>query len=649
MKHQTFRWITVAVALTIGTSLAATQSVSQPVPPRDQQGRPLAPAVGTASISGVVTMAGQNQPARKVRVNLSGAELRGNRSTTTDDQGRFSFTALPAGRYGLSANKPGHLSVTYGQRRPGTPGTQIQLSDGQKFEAQLQIPRGSVVTGTVLDENGDATPGTSVRAMRFVRQGERRTLQSAGAGSTDDRGIYRIYNLQPGDYVVCASPRNQPNELMRGQIELDSLRSEIANARAGAVREEVMRTLEVRLATMQAATAEQKSDEAPSGYAPICYPGTLAASEATPITLGVGEERPGIDFQLRLVPMATVEGTVVNSTGASYQNIQLTLQEASMAGTALGVSQGSRPDGEGRFRFNNVVPGQYKLTARAQIGQGGRGGPPGPPPPPTPYAVMPLQGQGRSIEVVRGGRGAAAAARPEPVVVWGAVDVVVDGRNVQNVMVPLQLGMTVSGDLKFEGAIPPPSDLTRMRVSINSADPGPNSSSSTARVDASGRFAAPSVVPGRYRITVGGAQGWFVESATVGGQDALDFPFEVKPNQAVGGITVTLTDKQTEFTGTIVDERNQPAVEYTLVVFPADNKYWTGTASRRFQTVRPSTDGRFTIRGLPPGDYRIGTVIDLEPGASSDPGFLQQLEATALRMTLQPGEKKQQDIRMSSR
>lgn len=622
----------VAVALTIGTSLAAIQNVGQQVPPRDQQERPLAPAVGTASISGIVTMAGQNQPARKVRVNLSGAELRGNRSTTTDDQGRFSFTALPAGRYGLSANKPGHLSVTYGQRRPGTPGTQIQLSDGQKFDASLQIPRGSVLTGTVLDENGDATPGTSVRAMRFVRQGERRTLQSAGSGSTDDRGIYRIYGLQPGEYVVCASPRNQPSDLMRGQMELEALRSEIASARAGEIREEVMRTLEVRLATAQANAAAQQPAEAPSGYAPICYPGALNAAESTPLQLGVGEERPGIDFQLRLVPMATVEGMVVNSTGAQLQNIQLNLQDAGLTGSTLGINQGARADGEGRFRFNNVAPGQYKLTARAQIG-----GPQG-------RGTLP----NRSIEFTVTGSGAPPPQpRPEPLNVWASVDIVVDGRNVTNVMMPLQMGMSVSGDVKFEGAIPPPKDLTRMRVTINSADPGPSSSSSNARVDASGRFSAPSVVPGRYRINVGGAQGWFLESATVGGQDALDFPFEVKPNQAVGGITVTFTDKQTEFTGTIVDERNQPAVEYTLVVFPADSKYWTGIASRRFQTVRPSTDGRFTIRGLPPGDYRIGTVIDLEPGAGSDPAFLQQLEATALRLTLQPGEKKQQDIRMS--
>ena len=88
--------------------------------PRAPQREPI--KVGTAVISGTVTMAGSTQPGRKVRVSLSGAEVRGGRSVTTDDQGGFSFTALPTGRYNLSASKPGHLSVTYGQRRPGRPG-----------------------------------------------------------------------------------------------------------------------------------------------------------------------------------------------------------------------------------------------------------------------------------------------------------------------------------------------------------------------------------------------------------------------------------------------------------------------------------------------------------------------------------------------
>ena len=649
MKQRPFR--SAALALPLLVSLALAQSIpGQQTPPRDPQQRevPL-PAVGTATISGIVTMSGANQPARKVRVNLSGAELRGSRSTITDDQGRFSFTALPAGRYGLSATKPGHLSVTYGQRRPGTAGTQIQLSDGQKFQAQLQIPRGSVLTGTVVDEDGEATPGTSVRAMRYVRQGERRTLQSAGSGSTDDRGIYRIFNLQPGDYVVCATPRNQPSDAMRGLEQVEMLRGEIQSAqRAAEAREEVLRTLQERLSAVQATIAQQ-TEEAANGYAPICYPGTLSTTEATAIPLGVAEEKPGIDFQLRMVPMARVEGMVVNSTGASYQNIQLTLQEASMAGTALGVTQGARPDAEGRFRFNSVAPGQYKLTARAQIGQGGRAGPGTPPPPPPETPYNPVQGRGRPIEVVPGGRGAVAAARPEPLVVWGAVDVVVEGRNVPNVMVPLQMGMSISGEMKFEGAIPPPTDLTRLRVSINSADPGPTSSNANARVDTNGHFTIQSVAPGRYRVGAGGAPGWFLESVTVGGQDALDFPFEVKPNQATTGVTLTFTDKQTEFSGVIVDDQNRPATEYTILIFPADSRYWTGTTSRRIQTVRPSTDGRFTVRTLPPGDYKLATLVDYEPGSTSDPTFLQQIDATALRFTLNPGEKKQQDIRMSSR
>ncbi len=319
-------------------------------------------------ISGMVTMAGTGQPARKVRVNLSGAELRGSRSTNTDDQGRFSFTALPAGRFTLSVNKPGHLSVTYGQRRPGTPGTPIQLSDGQKFQAQLQIPRGSVLTGVVLDENGEATPGTNVRAMRFVRQGERRTLQSAGSGSTDDRGMYRIFGLQPGDYVVCATPRNTlMSDFERGQVEIQSLRENLVAIQADRGAEEQTRAIQERLTAIQA-VASQASDETPSGYAPICYPGTLSTAEASPVALNVGEERPGIDFQLQLVPMARVEGMVLNSTGGQIQNLQVTLQEASALGNSFGITQSARPDNEGRFRISNVAPGQYKLTARAQIG-----------------------------------------------------------------------------------------------------------------------------------------------------------------------------------------------------------------------------------------------------------------------------------------
>jgi protocatechuate 3,4-dioxygenase beta subunit len=615
---------TLAILSTMASGTAAQIAVTPSQPPRDARLGPQQAAVGTAVISGVVLMAGSGQPARKVRVNVSGAEVRG-RSTTTDDQGRFSFTALPAGRYSLSANKPGHLSVTYGQRRPGFPGTQIQLSDGQKFQAQLQIPRGSVLTGTVLDENGEATPGTGVRAMRYVTQNGRRTLQSSGGGSTDDRGIYRIFGLVPGDYVVCATPRNNNvGDVDRMQIELQAMRQAAqAMARSG---EGDPRAMQERIASLQG-SMRQQSEETPTGYSPVCYPGTTTTADASPIPVGVGEERPGVDFQLRLVPLARVEGTVVNSTGQQLQGLTVTIQDPSPGNMSIGNMGGRPVDADGRFMIAGVAPGQYKVTASGRIGPQ-RGGPPAP------------------VEM-SGGRGSALQPpRPEPITLWASADLLVEGRNISNVMLTLQNGMSVSGQIQFEGAAQQPTDLTRMRVTVMPFEPGPNFGANGARVDASGRFVVPSLVPGRYRISAGGAPGWFVESASVGGVEALDFPFEVKPGQNVSGLTITMTDRQTELTGILVDNKNQPAVDYTLLIFPVDQKYWTGS-SRRIMTTRPGTDGRYTLRNLPPGDYRIATLLDIEPGATQDAAFLQQIESATMRITLAPGEKKTQDIRLS--
>ena len=72
---------------------------------------------------------------------------------------------------------------------------------------QFQLPRGSVIGGRVLDEDGDAMPGVMVRVMRYqYQQGERR-LTPAGTAQTDDRGQFRVWGLMPGDYYVNAVMR----------------------------------------------------------------------------------------------------------------------------------------------------------------------------------------------------------------------------------------------------------------------------------------------------------------------------------------------------------------------------------------------------------------------------------------------------------
>jgi hypothetical protein len=509
---------------------------------------------------------------------------------------------------------------------------------------QLQITRGGVITGTVLDENAEAIPGTPVRALRYVMQSGQRTLQSAGNAQTDDRGVYRIYGLQPGEYVVYATPRNtnQNIEVAR-QAELEGLlqRADVAARLEAAQAQALTERIEQLRAAMPAS-----SDEAVSGYAPVYYPGTTSPSNAATVTVGPGEEKSSVDFQYQVVPIARVEGIVTSASAQLPPNVQVSLVNTAFA--MPGISPGSaRADAQGAFRISNVPPGQYMLIARASIGGGGREGVPGGRESgPAGRGAMP---GGRGELLAGRGRGGAAPGS-DAIRMWATADVTVDGRNVSNVVLTLQPGMSVTGRVVFEGTTQQPADLTRLRVTlapvVMPGMPGEVSMTAAGRVDADGRFSIASVVPGRYRLNASGAgTGWYLGSSTVEGQDSLDFPIEVKANQGINGAVITFVDRQSELTGSIVNERAQPVADYTLIVYPADQRYWL-PQSRRIQSARPATDGRFSFRNLPAGEYRLVPVYDPEPGSWFDPAFLQQLESASVRVTIADGEKKEQHLRV---
>ena len=89
----------------------------------------------------------------------------------------------------------------------------------------------------------------------------------------------------------------------------------------------------------------------------------------------------------------------------------------------------------------------------------------------------------------------------------------------------------------------------------------------------------------------------------------------------------------------------KPATDYTIVVAPSDNRFWI-PGSRRIVTTRPSTDGRYLFRALPPGDYVLAVVTDLEQGAQYDPEFLRSIAAGAVRIGIAEGGKVAQDLRV---
>ena len=614
----------------------ALQERPRPAPPQVPARDGAAPQrPGTALLTGMVTAADGSRPVRRASVTLANAEAGFRRTVTTDENGAFSFAQLPPGNYTLSATRQGYLDVSFGQRTPGSgrPGTAIQLAAGQRLEdVALRMPRTGILTGTITDEFGDPIMGMQVRAWRFVKRSGERTLQSAGTATTDDRGVYRIASLLPGEYVVATGTRDASESLM---LELAKVREAVYTYEQAKSAMWVDGKVTVEPYSVPAISGERSA----SGYAPVYYPGTLQASSATPVTLGISEERSGLDLQLQMVPFARISGSVISADGGPAAGVEVRLVENGPPSPAARAYSGPvRPDGT--FTLNGVPPGQYTLMARTNAK----------------YQMVvehtdaPATVEARffrfDVDASAAKPPVMPAAAAEPM--WGQTEISVDGQPLTNIVLSLQRGLEVSGTFDFDGVPPPPPDLGRIRVqlapvAVSGVEAGAPVQAGTY---AGGRFTLRGVIPGRYRLSATGLPtGWMLKSAVFGGRDALDTMLDVRGGDELSGGILTFTTQSTELSGTLQDQSGSPISDFTIVAFGSDRRFWT-PMSRRIQATRPSSDGRFSFRNLPPGDYRLVAVVDPEPGEWFDPAFLEQLMAGAFPLTLGDGEKKTQDVRV---
>lgn len=575
-------------------------------------------AVGTASVSGIVLLdAAERKPIRRARVTLNNAELQVRRTIVTEDDGTFVFRALPAGRYLLAASKDGYVTVNHGASRPTRPGTPIVVGNGENPRVTLRLPRGAVITGTVLDVDGSPAPAIGVRVMRYAFvSGERQLVPAGNAATTDDRGVYRVYGLPAGDYCVAASPRN--TQYGSGEIQLMTaadLRRALDELREGAS------AVQARPGMAGPASTQSTSETARVyGYATVYYPGTTIATESPTVTVRPGEERSGIDIQVQLSPMARVSGTLTMPDGSPPPAAMVNLMPAGTVLTpALTDSiRFSRTIADGKFSFAGIPPGRYSIMSR-----GSTSAPASTPDP------------------------AAASGSAPPL--WGMAELNVEGADISDVTITLQMGLTLAGQITFDGTSAPPSDLTRLRVNLQ---PVQASGEMTlvvppAPVSAQGQFNVTGVTPGRYRLTASipgaspDAPGWWLTSSVVSGRETLDVPIDLRESSS--GAVITFSDKSTEIAGAARDVAGAPTPACFVIAAALDRAYWT-VQSRRVAAVRPNSEGQFSVKNLPPGDYFVAAVADVEQGEWFDPRFLEQLLSVATRITLADGERKAQDV-----
>lgn len=565
---------TVLGAAVLATGVASAER-GQPPPGtrRPQAQRPARDAdraareEGTAAISGRVVVADSGAPVRRARVVAAGG--RRPHATTTDDLGRYQITGLGGGAYTVTVTKAGFVDAAFGQRRPLGAGTPLQLSDAQQLtRVDIYMPRGGVITGHVRDEAGEPVARARVAAQRFAYVRGERQLVGAGSDETDDRGRFRVFGLPPGDYFVSATLAASE----RTGLLLDALAARGRGALPG-----------------RPAVAPQST-----GYAPTYYPGTTTPSEAGPLKLAPSQELGGVDFQLQLVPLATVRGTIAGTDGMVFL-----LPDDGRGFRTMSSRTSVRQDST--FAITDVAPGKYTLVASVDAPDGG-----------TRMAVQP---------------------------------VVVSGEDVVVSLVPAA-GARLRGTVTLESSgTPAPPSFQGFRVSAQRADPLPPipRMGRPARVTDGGAFTLTDVLPGRCVIQATGTRGWTMKAVYLGGREITDEIIEIA-SEETRSLNVIFTDRATAVGGAVRDAHGAGVPGATVIAFPGDPAQWR-PQTRRIQTARTDQNGEYRIGAVPPGEYLIAAVEDVEQGEWFDPEYLQRLGPGAARMSITEGEQKRMDLK----
>lgn len=567
-----------------------------------------APVERVGAIAGRVVDAGTGRPVSAALVSIAGTGQitsgpNASPRVLTGPDGRFVFGQLPVpGRFSINASKGGYAGGAYGMQRPNGTSQSIELSATQKT-ADITIPvwKHGAITGTVTDEAGEPVVGVQVRAAMRRAGAARQFGGAVAAGMTDDRGIYRLGSLLPGDYLVVASP---PGVSAPAGIFADVARTKAGVGElAGVIAGQSLQGVRVG-DSLYGTPRGTVTPPPPVGtrmqiYPPTFHPAATNPAHATVVSVGSGEERASIDLHLTPVPTLRVSGTLIGPAGpAAMVALRLLPSGGELippeALGAIGVT-----DASGSFVFPAVVPGNYVLKNEVR-------------------------------ESVASG--------------WVAMPIAVTGDDVDGVVATLQPGLRITARAQFEGNAPPPAAEGRpLPFSLEPEDGSPTVSLSAPGVSA----AVITIVgysPGRYRVRVANSPaGWMFKAAMLDGVDVSLTPFDF--TRDISDLTLVFTDRWSGVSGVVQGTRADRAA---VILFPTDARAWinAGPNPRRLRSARVDAQGRFGINSVPPGDYYVVAIPDGQSADWRDPLMLEALARMATQVSIAEGEHKMLDLQL---
>jgi protocatechuate 3,4-dioxygenase beta subunit len=487
-------------------------------------------------------------------------------------------------------------------------GSVVDVVTGQPLRDAKVLARGMPMGGagvgrpssTTTDINGEFRLDNLAPGRYIVRASHNGYVARGGAGLAS-----KMLSLAPGQHVDSVVLSLTPGGAINGHIADEQGRvlagvsvelmqysytegksefNTVAKVSANAAGEYWMVGLAPGTYYLRASSPASKQTKAGSdkAYVPLYYPHAVDQAGAAALEVRAGQELGGIDINFAPVHTVQLTGQVIDaSTSLPSQGAEVTL--LSDQGNTIFPPGEVSADAKGGFEFRGVPPGAYILAAQSSRGRG----------------------------------------KEEGKVTWGRMPVEVADVNINGVKLTIGPGVDISGRIRVEGKAS--FDLSKLDVVLQpregSALANLMPEVDNAAVKSDGTFLFRDVPEGNYDLDFSGLPvGFYLKAAGEG--DALEAGIAVGRGHGVSGLDLTVSHAAATITGTVLND-DQPAAGVPVALVPdalRQNQY------RFCKTSVSDKLGRFALRGIAPGDYRLFAVDELDRDALMSPDFLRQYE-----------------------
>lgn len=552
---------------------------------------------GQSTVKGRVLYKDNNEALKKSRLRIFTSADSGI-VVFTNDRGEFIVPNLGAATYYIAVEGPGMaMQSGFGMRIPIPMAAIPRAEDFEEIvprhdtsfivdgvnnvEVEVRVSRGGTVSGKVTRQNGSPVPFAPITLLS--REGRTEGPYSARySAETDKDGKFKLAHVPEGDYLISAAVENKNAG--------DDIRARLRG--------------ETQIVTY--------------------YPSATSARDAATVRVETGREASGVNITLVNRNSFAVSGMVMQGRGGNPladANVILRSKDAEMNGALLpGMGQRStRTNAEGRWSFNNVMEGEYVVTALAPRSRPSR----------TAGAQMPDREQ-----MFRESRMRFLVAQQ---------DVLVSTTNLEGIALVIYGPGSIVGTVQMEDGSPIPEGLVFFVEFVSKGSrPAPPM---PVRVRLDGYFAIGDVPSGDTYVGIGLPPNskFVVRSATLSGSDLKGAPVHIEEGIESGPIQVVLSQPGV-VTGRVLSANNEPRGGMQVLLAPIDNE------KQRFRTayptVRTDPDGNFTLSG-PPGEYYLFARRRDDLPAIVSPEFVQSNLSSAQRVTLVAGETKTVEVRVN--